>query len=298
MTTGALLGGIEAGGTKFMCMVGNGPASIVEEIRIETASPDSTLGRVFAFFRPYCEAGQVQRIGVGSFGPLDLDHESPTYGCITTTPKPGWQNTNLVGAIEAALPVRVILDTDVNAAALAEYSWGAGIGVNPLLYVTIGTGIGGSLLQEGKPLSGLRHPEMGHISIAREFALDSFPGICPFHADCFEGLASGPSIAARLGTPAENVGSDHPFWDVEATYIAQALATYVLILSPKKIVLGGGVMRREFLLPKIRVRLQRALAGYLRSELLIQHIDGYVVPPDLGASAGVFGALALAERMS
>jgi fructokinase len=297
MTGDAFFGGIEAGGTKFICMVGRGPTDILQEARIETTTPEVTLPEVIQFFRPYCDMGQLTRIGVASFGPLDLDPASGTYGYLTSTPKPGWSNTNLVGAMETSLPVKVMLDTDVNAAALAEFKWGAGVGVRSVLYLTIGTGIGGGFVQDGRPLRGeLQHPEMGHILIRHDRAMDPFPGICPFHGDCFEGLASGPAIARRLGTSAEDLPDDHAFWDIEANYIAHAVAIYILVLSPGRIVLGGGVMRRAHLYPKIRQLVLRALAGYVSSRLVSENIPDYIVAPGLGERSGVLGALALAAR--
>jgi fructokinase len=296
MASSSLLGGIEAGGTKFICMVGRRPEDVVDEIRIETAEPLATLAKVTAFFRPYCANGQVHRIGVGSFGPLDLDRQSPTYGYITSTPKPGWRNANLLGAIQSALPVQVAIDTDVDAAALGEYRWGAGRGTGSLLYVTVGTGIGGGFIQDGLPLHGAHHPEMGHIMISHDLAQDPFLGICPFHGDCFEGLASGPAIQKRFGARPETLQDDEPFWEVEAQYIASALAAYVLVLSPGRIVLGGGVMRRASMFPKIRKLVIDLLGGYLQAPSPRDDMGAYILPPALGERSGVFGALALAER--
>jgi fructokinase len=296
MADGPLYGGIEAGGTKFMCVVGRGPQDILDETRIETTDPRSTLDKVVAFFEPHREAGQLAIIGVGSFGPLDLNESSPMYGRLTTTPKLGWQNADLLGSLRAGLGLPVILDTDVNAAALGEYTWGAGTGLSALMYLTVGTGIGGAFLYEGHPLHGMQHAEMGHVRITRDAADNLFPGACPYHGACFEGLASGPAIQQRLGRRGEHLSDDDPFWGLEAGYIASALAIYVLVLSPMRIIVGGGVMRRKFLFPMIRDRLLERLGNYVLDPRILQQMDDYVVPPALGGYSGVYGALAMAAR--
>jgi fructokinase len=296
MAQGPLYGGIEAGGTKFMCVVGRGPRDIIDERRIDTSDPKTTLERVVAFFEPHSAVGRLSAIGVGSFGPLDLDEASPTFGRLTTTPKPGWRNADLLGGLRAGLGLPVVLETDVNTAALGEYTWGAGAGVRALLYLTIGTGIGGAYLYEGDPLRGMQHPEMGHVRIVRDTTDNLFPGACPFHGACFEGLASGPAIEQRLGRRGEDLADDDPFWRLEAGYIASALAIYVLVLSPMRIIIGGGVMRREFLLPMIRERLLELLANYVLDPRILHDSDSYVVSPGLGAYSGVCGALVLAAR--
>jgi fructokinase len=297
VTSPEYFGGIEAGGSKFICVVGRGPGEVAGQAQIDTAAPDATLSRVIEFFRPYCDAGALHSIGIGSFGPIDQRRDSPTYGFITTTPKPGWQDTDLVGRIHAALPVSIAFETDVNAAALGEYTWGTSRGLDSALYVTIGTGIGGGFLKDGSPLHGLQHPEMGHIKIGHDLERDHFAGSCPFHGDCFEGLASGPAIEKRSGMRGEHLSDDDPFWDIEADYIASALVTYILVLSPKIIILGGGIMRRRFLLQNVRDRVLHSLGGYVRNALLIDHISSYIVPPALGGLSGVFGAIALAMRL-
>jgi fructokinase len=295
MTT-PLFGGIEAGGTKFVCIVASGPDRILEQARIPTTVPEETLGKVIEFFRPFVEARQVDAIGIGCFGPLDLNPDSPTYGSITATPKPNWSNTDVRAAIERALAVRTNITTDVNAAALGEWTWGASRGCDPSLYLTIGTGIGGGYLVDGKPLTGLLALEMGHIRIPHDLDLDPFPGNCPFHGDCFEGLANGPAIQKRFGARGETIGEDDPFWDIEAGYIAHALANYILTLSPKRIVLGGGVMAREYLFPKIRRNVQALLNGYVVHPSLQKDISHYIVPPALGSRSGSLGAIVLAQR--
>lgn len=297
MPTNPLYGGIEAGGTKFVCCVASGPKNIVEEVRFATTTPQETLRKAVQFFERYAASGQVKTIGVGCFGPLDLNPSSSTYGFITATPKPGWSNTDVRGTLQRQLKVNVAFDSDVNAAAIGEHVWGASRGVDPSLYITIGTGIGGGYLKDGKPLHGLVNPEMGHIRIPHNREQDPFVGSCPFHGDCFEGLASGPAIETRLRTSGATVPESHPFWDLEADYIASALMSYILILSPKKIILGGGVMQREFLLPKVRIRVRVLLNAYVSSKLIMEQIDQYIVSPGLGNQSGSMGAIALAKQM-
>ena len=296
MAEAQLYGGIEAGGTKFVCVVGMGPADIIDETRIETSQPGATLEQVIRFFKPYCREGKISAIGLGSFGPLDLVRDSPTYGFITSTPKPGWQNADLLGPLRSALDVSVELDTDVNAAALGEWTWGATTSLASSLYMTIGTGIGGAYLQEATPIQGLHHSEMGHIFIPRDSVRDPFPGCCPFHGACFEGLASGPAIKLRFGRAAEELPDDHPFWELEAEYIASALASIILILAPSRIVLGGGIMHREFMFPQIRRLVLNLLGNYLPDSAELEHVNSYIVPPGLGSHSGSYGAIALAMR--
>ena len=289
------IGAIEAGGTKFICMVGNGPENIEAQTRIATTIPNDTLQKVIDFFRPFSSEGRIKAIGVGCFGPLDLDPNSDSYGFITSTPKAGWDNTNIAGRLRDQLKVNIIIDMDVNTAALGEYRWGASRGLDPSLYLTIGTGIGGGYVKDGKPLMGLLSPEMGHIHVPHNINLDPFPGSCPFHGDCFEGLASGPALQQRLNVPGETVPDDHPFWEIEAGYIASALTDYIFTLSPKRIILGGGVMHRTFLFPMIRRMVLENLHGYLRQPILLDHTDRYIVPPGLGDRSGILGALALVQ---
>src|SRR6266498_3092838 len=297
MPTKKLYGAIEAGGTKFVCVVAGGPNHIVDEIRYMTTTPEETLGKAVQFFQPFITSGQVSAIGVGSFGPLDLNPESATYGFITATPKPGWSNTNVLGTLQHALKLNIAFDTDVNVAALGEYKWGASKGCDPSLYLTIGTGIGGGYIKDGRALLGMLSPEMGHIRIPHSRELDPFPGSCPFHGDCFEGLANGPAIEKRLGVAGAMVPENDPFWDIEAGYIASALMNYILTLSPKKIILGGGVMQREFLFPKVRNRVRELLNGYVSSKVLLEQIEEYIVPPGLGNQSGSMGAIALAKQL-
>jgi len=287
-----LYGGIEGGGTKFVCAVGSDPENILDETRFPTTTPWETIQRAGEFFAPYL--GKLRAIGLGSFGPVDLDPGSHTYGFITTTPKPNWANTNILGMLRQTLNVPITMDMDVAAAAMGEFKWGASKGLDPSLYLTVGTGIGGGSIVNGKPFRGLVSLEMGHIRIPHDPGLDPFPGSCPYHGDCFEGLASGPAIQARLGERAENIPDDDPFWELEAGYIALALTNYILTLAPRIIVLGGGVMQKSFLVGKIRRNVQELLNSYLNQEMLIHSIDAYIVPAWLGSRSGVLGGIALA----
>ncbi len=289
-----LYGGIEGGGTKFICVVGRGPNEIIEEARFPTTTPKETLDRVCGFFRPYARQDQLVSLGLGSFGPVDVDPGSPTFGYITTTPKPNWANTDILGKLKQELGVPIAIDMDVAAAALGEYRWGASRGIDPSLYLTIGTGIGGSYILNGKPLRGLVSLEMGHVYIPHDTSLDPFPGSCPFHGDCFEGLANGPAIGKRFNRPAESLVDDDPYWDIEAGYIASALANYIFTFPPRKIVVGGGVMHRLYLFNTVRRKLHALLNGYLNHPALTGSLEEYVVPPGLGNRSGVLGGLALA----
>jgi len=289
-----LCGGVEAGGTKFVCMVGSGPDDIRAQVRFPTTSPAETIGRAIAFFQQQVQELTLSAIGVASFGPVNLDSSSPTFGYITTTPKPGWADTDIVGRLKVELNIPVIFDTDVNGAAFGECRWGAGRGLDPVIYLTIGTGIGGGVICNGKPLHGLVHPEMGHILIPHDRQVDPFPGICPFHGDCLEGLACGPAMSQRWGQPAETLPDDHPAWDIEAQHIARAVANLVLCYSPRRVILGGGVMQHQSLFPLVRRKVQQLLNGYIHSPQIIENIDQYIVPPALGNQSGVLGAIALA----
>ena len=290
-----MLGGIEAGGTKFVCVIGPSPDRIVRETRFATRDPAATIADAVAFFREAARDGHaIDALGVASFGPVELRPGHPRYGFVTTTPKPGWSGADLVGPLRDALGVPVGFDTDVNGAALGEGRWGAARGLRSFVYVTVGTGIGGGAVVGGAPVHGLPHPEMGHVSVAR-LPGDDFPGICPFHGDCLEGMACGPAMSARWGRPAEDLRGDdlRRAVDIEAHYLAAGLRNVVYALAPERIVLGGGVTGLPGLLPALRDRLAGALAGYPG---LPEHgADGFVVPPGLGGGAGAAGALVLAE---
>lgn len=291
-----LYGAIEAGGTKFVCAVGSGPDDLCEPVRIATTTPEETLGKVVDLFRQWQRTDPFLAVGIASFGPLDLDPASPTYGYVTSTPKLEWRQTDLRGTIARSLGVPVQIDTDVNVAALGEQRWGAARGVGNVLYLTIGTGIGGGGIMNGGLMHGLVHPEMGHMRLPHDRVRDPFPGACPYHGDCWEGLATGPAIEKRWGTRAENLPPDHPAWPLEAHYLALALANLVVVLSPEKIVLGGGVMEQAQLWPRVHAQVVENLGGYVRSPAILEHIDRYIVPPGLGRRAGVLGAIALAQR--
>jgi len=293
-----LYAGLEAGGTKFNCVVGAGPDDIRAETRIPTTTPEATVREALEFFRAQRAAlGPLTAAGVASFGPVDLDPASATYGFITSTPKPGWAHTDIVGPVRQALGVPVQFDTDVNAAALGEGRWGAAQGLDHFIYLTVGTGIGGGGLVGGAMLHGLVHPEMGHVRIPHDRTADPYEGHCPFHGDCLEGLACGPAMNARWGRPAEELPDDHPAWALEARYLALALNDFVCTLSPRRIILGGGVMERLSLFPRIHRELQSLLNGYVQAPQITTHIDRYVVPPAFGPRAGLIGALALASLL-
>jgi len=290
-------GGIEGGGTKFNCMIGTDPDHVLATHTIPTNDPQSTLDAVTRFFQQALqdhERVELVAVGVGLFGPIDLNPTSATYGYITTTPKSGWQYTNIVGTLKDRLEVPVAFDTDVNAAALGEYRWGAAQRSDPSIYITVGTGIGGGIYVNGAPLHGLIHPEMGHLQLPW-LDSDDFPGVCPYHTHCWEGIASGPAIAARVGKPAHTLTPDHPVWEIEAHYLAMAITSIMYITSPYRIILGGGVMRQEHLFSRIRYYVQKILNGYLHHTAVLEDIASFIVPPKLGSHAGMLGALELAR---
>lgn len=289
----SIYGGVEAGGTKFSCIIGSDPDHILSERTIRTTTPEETLPQVIEFFANATEP--ISAIGIGSFGPVDLDQTSRFFGYITNTPKPGWRNTDFAGTIGRALKIPIVFDTDTNAAALGEVKWGNAQALDYVLYMTIGTGIGGGLIIKGKPLHGLLHPEMGHMRIPHDWTQDPFAGICPFHGDCLEGLASGPAICKRWGAPGENIPPSHPAWILEAQYIATGLVNMVCALSPQRIILGGGVMKRAELFDGIRNKMKELSNRYFDHRQLQDDISEYVVPPKLGERVGVLGALALAK---
>jgi fructokinase len=296
-TQAALFGGIEGGGTKFICAVGRGPDDIRAETRFTTTDPLSTIAQALAFFREQTKYhGTPAAVGVASFGPVDLRLESPSYGHITTTPKPGWADVDILGQISRGLGVKTAFELDVNAAALGEWRWGTGRGVNSLIYLTVGTGIGGGALVGGRLVHGLVHPEMGHMLIQHDHTADPFPGNCPYHGDCLEGLATGPAMERRWGKRGEELPSDHPAWALEADYLATGLVNLILALSPERIILGGGVMQQAQLFPLIREKVQAKLRGYVASPAITEAIDRYIVAPGLGTRSGVLGAIALAQN--
>jgi fructokinase len=344
-----LYGGIETGGTTCSCIIGSGPHDIAAEAHFPTTTPAETIGRVIDFFRGHATEHPVAAIGIGSFGPVDLHRGSPTYGFITTTPKPGWAQVDLCGPVAAALQVPIAFDTDVNAAALGEYLWGAGslvVGTagatgapdpawatcatatgqapgtarandapgtavapdpmraaapagarDPLLYLTVGTGIGLGAIVHGGPLHGLIHPEAGHMLLPHDRSLDPFEGACPFHGDCWEGLASGAAVEKRWGQRGKTLPPDHPAWELEARYLGVGIVNLICCFSPRRVVVGGGVMQQPGLLERVRRETRSAIHGYLQSEPLTGQMDRLIVPPQLGTRSGVLGALALAFRL-
>jgi len=278
-------GGIEAGGSKFVCAIGSGPDDL-DSVEFPTTTPEETVDRVIEFFR---QRGRVEAVGIGSFGPIDPDPQSATFGYITSTPKLAWRNFDLAGAIRERLHVKVAFDTDVNAAALGELRWGAALRLPTFLYLTVGTGVGGGGMLDGRLLHGRRHPEMGHVRIPHDRDRDPFAGNCPYHGDCLEGLAAAPAIEARWGQPAQALPDEHPAWELEAHYLALGIANLSLVFSPQRVILGGGIMRREQLYPAVRAKVSALLNGYIDAP--------EIVPPGLGARAGVLGAIALAQAM-
>ncbi|MFY4775611.1 ROK family protein [Metabacillus sp. RGM 3146] len=285
------LGGIEAGGTKFICAVGDKNGNIISKIQVPTTTPDETMPAVYDFFSRY----NLTAIGAGSFGPIDVNPFSDTYGSITSTPKAPWRNFQLVEALKTQFHVPVGFNTDVNAAALSEAAFGAAKGLDSCLYITVGTGIGGGAIVRGDVLQGLSHPEMGHI-LVRKHPKDSYLGKCPYHGDCLEGLAAGPAIEERWGQKGMELSDREEVWEMEGYYIAQALMQYVLILSPKKIILGGGVMKQKQIFPYIHEHFKDLMNHYVDLPELAEDISQYIVSPGLGDEAGIIGSLLLADQ--
>ena len=294
--TEPLYGGIEGGGTKFVCAIGTGPEDMRAETRFPTTTPAETIARAIEFFRAQEQVhGKVAAVGIGSFGPVDLNPRSPTWGYITSTPKKGWAQANFAQAVREALGVPVGFDTDVNAAALGEGTWGAAQGLDTYIYLTIGTGIGGGGVVGGQLIHGALHSEVGHMRLPHDLKADPFPGNCPFHGDCLEGLANGPAMEKRWGARAETLPLEHPAWALEANYLALALVNLICTLSPQRIILGGGVMSQAQMFPMIRARVQELLNGYLQFPEVLEGIEQYIVPPALGGRAGVLGSIAVRE---
>jgi fructokinase len=293
-----LWGGIEAGGTKFVCAVGTGPDDVRAEVRFPTTTPAETIGQAIEFFQEQQAKEPLAAVGIVSFGPVDPNPNSPTFGYITTTPKPGWAHIDFAGPAREALGVPVGFDTDVNGAALGEHTWGAAQGLDTFVYLTIGTGIGGGGMVGGELIHGLMHPEMGHVRIPHDWERDPYPGSCPYHGDCLEGLAAGPAIEGRWGRRGETLPADHKAWSLEAHYLALGLVNIICVLSPQRVVMGGGVMEQPGIFPLLRQEVQELLNGYLQVPAILEQIDEYIVPPGLGNRAGVLGAIALAQRVA
>ena len=289
-----MFGGIEAGGTKFVCGIGTGPEDL-ETTQFPTSTPEVAVASAAAFFQNHTR-GKVDAIGIGSFGPVDLNPSSPAYGHITSTPKVGWQNFDLAGQVKKAVGVPVTFDTDVNAALLGEARWGAAQGLSDAVYLTIGTGIGGGAMSHGRVIHGLVHPEMGHLHLPHDHERDPFPGTCPYHGDCLEGLACGPAMTERWGVLPVLWPEDHPGWALEAHYLALGLVNLTVTLSPQRIIMGGGVMQQKHLFKLIREDFARLLNKYIRHPEVLDNLDEYIQPPGLGSNAGVLGSIVLAEQ--
>lgn len=287
-----IYGAIEAGGTKMVCAIGTAEGHLIDQLTFPTKDPAETIPQLVAFF----QGKSITALGIGSFGPVDLRTDSPTYGHILDTPKLAWQQFDFVGALQRELKVPVGFDTDVNAACLGEMTYGSAQGLNNVVYITIGTGIGAGIAINGQLLHGMLHPEAGHI-LMKPHPEDSYPGFCPYHKACFEGMASGPAIEDRWGEKAANLQDNAQVWALESYYIAQALVNYIMVLSPEKIILGGGVMKQKQLFPLIRKQVAEMINGYLKTKEL-EDLDNYIVPNSLNENQGILGALELADRKS
>jgi fructokinase len=290
-----LYGGVETGGTWTVCALGTGPDDLRAYEQFPTTTPPETINRIVEFFEA---SPRPRAIGIGSFGPVDLNPNSDTWGHVTTTPKPGWQHTPVAPPIRERLAVPVAFDLDVTAAAIGEHTWGAGREAEIVCYLTIGTGIGAGLVVDARPWHGLIHPEVGHLRVPHDVVRDPFGGACPVHGDCWEGLAAGGAIAKRSGSPPNELPDDHPAWELEAEYIALGILSIVSVASPHRVIVGGGVMERTFLFESVRRRLRELIGGYLDVPLLGEEIDSYLVPPALGDRAGVLGAIAMARTLA
>jgi len=291
----ALFAGIEAGGTKMRCAIGDGEGNIIDEIRFETATPSINIPQIIQYFQQKRVSHPFESMGIATFGPLCLDESKPEYGHVIKSPKLEWVDFDFLGSVQSAIDVPTGFDTDVNGAVLAESLWGHGVGLDNVIYLTIGTGIGGGAMIGGKLCHGAMHPEMGHIYIPHNTEADPFEGVCPYHNDCFEGLASGPAMKARWQVDsALDLPPDHEAWALEAQYLAYALTNYILTLSPLRIIMGGGVMKQAHLFSKIRKNVQTLLNGFVHHDSVMHNIDTMIVPPKLGQEAGLCGAFALA----
>ncbi len=289
--------GIEGGGTKFICVHGNHPSQLQDRTVIQTETPILTMKNVIQYINTVRNKFDIKAIGLAVFGPLDLDSYSKTYGYITTTPKSGWENFPIVATLKKHANLPVGFDTDVNGAALGEYRWGAARGLDDFVYLTIGTGIGGGLMINGKVVHGAMHPEMGHMLVPRDTLRDTFIGSCQYHKNCLESLASGTSMSARWQVKsALELPPGHPAWDLEAHYLAAGIVNLITTVSPKRVILGGGVMQQGHLIAKIRTEVIKILNGYIQYDGIINHIDQYIVGPELHENSGVCGAIALAEQ--
>lgn len=291
-----LFGGIESGGSKFVCAIGDNRGNIQDKIVIPTTTPKETINKAIQYFTPIYEQHQLAAIGIATFGPIDLEPTSPHYGYITTPPKEDWGQFDFLGTMRNSFDLPLGWDTCVNGSALGEYRFGIAKNLDTFIFVSVGTGIGAGGMVSGKLMHGLIHPEMGHIFIPHDHKKDKFAGVCPFHGDCLEGLASGPAIQKRWGVKkASELPPKHEAWDLESDYLAAAFANYIFVLSPQKIIVDGGVMKRKELLPKVRTKLKSLLNGYIKHESILDKLDNYIATPGLGDQSGICGALALAE---
>lgn len=282
-----LFGALEAGGTKMVCAIGNENGEILERISIPTETPDITMPRMAEFFR----GKDIAALGIACFGPIDLNRSSETYGYITTTPKLPWKNYDICGYFKKELNIPVGFDTDVNGSMLGEATWGCAKGLDTAIYITVGTGIGVGVLAGGNLLHGMLHPEAGHILMPVR-SDDTYAGKCPYHGTCLEGMAAGPAIEARWGAPAKELADRPEVWDLEAYYLAHALTSYIMILSPQKIIMGGGVMHQTQLMDKVRAYVKEMINGYLVTKEL-EDLENYIVLPSLDDNQGIMGALKL-----
>lgn len=283
-----LIGGIEAGGTKMVCAIGDEHGKLIDRESFPTRQPEETFADIISYFKEW----DIKALGIGCFGPVDLNKNSQTYGYITSTPKPGWANCDIVGTLKKALGVPVGFDTDVNGAILGEVTWGAAKGVDSAIYITIGTGVGAGVFVNGRLLHGLVHPEAGHILLEKH-PKDNYKGRCPYHSNCMEGLASGPAIEERWGKKAFELADKKEVWELEAFYIASAVTNYILTYSPQKIILWGGVMHQEQLFDMVRTQVKKMLNGYVDSPMILDKIEEYIVKPQLGEDPGILGAIKL-----
>jgi len=288
--SGKLLGGVEAGGTKMVCAVANEPGVVLGEVRFPTASSEETLLKVKDYFeQAQVKYGELGAIGYGTFGPAGVTQGEPNYGTILPTPKPSWQGADVLGFLSQSFPdVGLAFDTDVNAAAIGEGFAGAGRGMKNFIYITVGTGIGGGVIIDGKPLHAKPHAEIGHMLVP---VIDDYKGCCSFHGACLEGLASGSAIGQRWGIPAQELSPDHEAWDLEAEYLAMMVLNLVACFAPERIILGGGVMEQDFLLTKVREAYYQKTGGYW------QHDESFLVSPEMGNQAGITGALVMASEV-
>jgi fructokinase len=289
-----LLAGVELGGTKCVCILGTGPDDVRAVERLPTGEREETLRRIESVLESWrVQHGAVRALGIASFGPVDLRGDSPTFGYITSTTKAGWRDTDVASRLARRVNAPVGFDTDVNGAALAEGRWGAAQGLDDYAYITVGTGVGVGVIVRGRSIFGINHTELGHIRVVRKPG-DSFAGVCSFHGDCVEGLASGPAIEARAGKSASQLSPDDPAWGFVAHTLAQLVHTLVLTTAPRRVFIGGGVLSQSHLFERIRQELERSLNGYVEVPELQRGLSQYVVPPGLGDMAGPLGALALA----